>query len=350
MLVKWVRYLFKPFRQKVTIMPPKKEKPHWPSYARALKRDARAMVEKGGKNFNPLVKKAGSIDDPYSRAIALAWVGRRMEEAKVKARSVFIRAVESATEVDPDWRKAEVLVEIGSEMVRAGLEDLDIVVRAMAGIADEAKREKAVKILRRRMKRVNIPFPDGLLGEEKPRAPPKKKTTTKPQKAPPKKMTLGLYNTYEGKTLMDAHLRAVARAAPLCYAFDFNLALVGFPKGDIGDIVEKVEAATRVGGKGSMLMEMYQGGRIIVLDPPKRTEVPGIGTVVATTSHPDPKKRRAAGDIKKGKAPVLVLMGLGPKGLPGRVLKAAEHHLEVTGSGVPLETCTAMGVICAMLG
>ncbi len=331
-------------------MPPRKETPHWPSYARALKRDANALVEKGGKNFKPLVKKAQAIEDPYSRAIALAWVGRRMEEVKVKARSVFVRAVDAAKEVDTEWRKAEVLVDVGSEMLRAGVEELDNVVRAIGGIKDEGKREEAVKILRRRMKRAEIAFPADMLDDVKMVVSPGKKTRITPSKTPPRKITLGLYNTYEGKTMMDAHLRAIARAAPLCYAFDYNLALVGFPGGDIGDIVEKVEAATRVGGKGSILMELYQEGRIYKMDPPREADVPGVGAVVATTSHPDPLKRMVPGDVKKGTAPVLVLMGLGPKGLPGRILKVAKHHMEITGKDVPLETCTAMGVICALIG
>lgn len=331
-------------------MPPKKQTPHWPSYARTLKRDARALVKKGDKNFKPLVKKAQSIEDPYYRALALAWVARRMEDAKVKARSVFISAVDATKEVGQGWHRAEILVEVGSEMVRAGVEDLDNLVKVMAGIKDETHKKKAVKVLRRRMKRANIPFPDNLLGEAEHIAPTEKKPGITPPKTPPRKITLGLYNTYESKAIMDAHLRAVARVAPLCYAFDFNLALVGFPDEDIGGLVRRVEAGTRVGGKGSILIELYSQGRIFQMDPPKGADVPGVGAVVATTSHPDPKKRVKAEDVKKGTEPVVVLMGLGPKGLPGRILKTSRHHLEITGHDVPLETCTAMGVIAALLG
>ena len=42
---------------------------------------------------------------------------------------------------------------------------------------------------------------------------------------------------------------------------------------------------------------------------------------------------------------VVVLMGLGRKGLPASFLKAAPAHLELTGRNVSLETATAMGVI-----
>ena len=47
---------------------------------------------------------------------------------------------------------------------------------------------------------------------------------------------------------------------------------------------------------------------------------------------------------------VCLIMGLGRKGLPRSLLDKVPYHLEITGSGVPLETATAMGILAYMLG
>jgi len=41
------------------------------------------------------------------------------------------------------------------------------------------------------------------------------------------------------------------------------------------------------------------------------------------------------------------IVGLGRKGLPKKLRKKASYHWDVTGRGVSLETCTAMGYITA---
>ncbi len=45
-----------------------------------------------------------------------------------------------------------------------------------------------------------------------------------------------------------------------------------------------------------------------------------------------------------------MLVGLGHKGLPGEMFKRAQLHLDITGMGVALETCTAIGAVPAVLG
>ena len=74
--------------------------------------------------------------------------------------------------------------------------------------------------------------------------------------------------------------------------------------------------------------------------------VPGkwAGTLVATT--PQPGKPEPP-ELFEGR--LCLLMGVGPQGLPGKLLKAAKFHLELTGHGVELETATAMGVIAERL-
>ncbi|MEE3276905.1 MAG: DUF531 family protein, partial [Candidatus Thermoplasmatota archaeon] len=74
--------------------------------------------------------------------------------------------------------------------------------------------------------------------------------------------------------------------------------------------------------------------------------VPGkwVGTLVATT--PQPTKPEPP-DSFEGR--LCLLMGVGPQGLPGKLLKASKFHLELTGHSVELETATAMGVIAERL-
>jgi len=159
--------------------------------------------------------------------------------------------------------------------------------------------------------------------------------------------TLALVDAYEGG-LGDVHLRAVARAAPLCDAFGFGLALVGFPVKDLDAFVRRAGRETNVGeGRGS-LESLHRSGRLALVPVPEGG-VPDLsrwGTVVATTPHPDPAKRSL--EFPRDGA-LCVLVGLGPKGLPEALLKGCGVHLEVTGKGVSLETATAMGVIAERL-
>ena len=49
------------------------------------------------------------------------------------------------------------------------------------------------------------------------------------------------------------HYRAIARAAPLCYAYDLDLALVGFPTEDLDLIVKETITETNIGRGGKLL-------------------------------------------------------------------------------------------------
>jgi len=44
-----------------------------------------------------------------------------------------------------------------------------------------------------------------------------------------------------------------------------------------------------------------------------------------------------------------LLVGLGHKGLPRELFARARYHLDITGQGIPLETCTAIGAVPAVL-
>ncbi len=168
---------------------------------------------------------------------------------------------------------------------------------------------------------------------------------------------LALYDTYEGG-LKPVHIRAVARAAPLCAAFGLDLALMGFPTEDLEKLVKMVTSDTNVGKGGRYLKELVGRGRVVLVPctqrkPPKNWEE--LGLPVATTSHPrEDKKIRMAKALRLARSlhplrRACLIMGLGKRGLPPSLLDVAPYHLELTGSNVPLETCTAMGVIAQQL-
>ena len=157
---------------------------------------------------------------------------------------------------------------------------------------------------------------------------------------------LALVDTYVG-SLGDAQLRAIGRAAPLCWAFGLDLGLSGFPANDLAAVVTKAERSTGIGEGAGYLSRLAAAGRVHVL-PAAPAQLSGF--VVATTPKPDPGKAMdlAAGAAKAkahGQGGLVVLVGLGPKGLPGEWMRAAAAHVELTGDNVSLETATAMGII-----
>ena len=156
-------------------------------------------------------------------------------------------------------------------------------------------------------------------------------------------ISLVLFNTYEGGGGA-AQLRAIARAGPLCIASGLDLVLVEFPYTDLKKTVEKVIKETNIGRGGKYLHQMAQDGRIKLM---KKEGLMENGICIATTSHPDERKKIDMKDAVKiaRKRPILIIMGLGKHGLPAEFLKSVPYHMELTGKNIPLETCTAMGII-----
>lgn len=155
-----------------------------------------------------------------------------------------------------------------------------------------------------------------------------------------------LVDAYEGQ-LGEVQLRAIGRAAPLCWAFGLDLALVAFPVKSVEEVVAKAGRSTGIGEGAGYLEKLAAAGRVQLLGAE-----PGAapGFLVATTPKPDSGKAAdfpaCLTQAKAAGTPSLtVLVGLGPKGLPGSWMKAAAAHLELTGENVSLETATAMGII-----
>lgn len=69
-----------------------------------------------------------------------------------------------------------------------------------------------------------------------------------------KRLTLILYNSYDKTRWHEAHKRAIARAAPICYAFDCNLAIMDFPC-KMEDILN---IKTTIGNSGEYLEKLIE--------------------------------------------------------------------------------------------
>jgi len=158
-----------------------------------------------------------------------------------------------------------------------------------------------------------------------------------------KRMTLILYNSYDKNRWHEAHKRAIARAAPICYAFDCNLAIMNFPckKEDILSI------ETTIGNSGGYLRELIDNNRFIITDKYQAQ----FGAPIITTSKPDANKLITPKEVANLllKKPCGVFVGLGRHGLPKNIIKLGEYHLDITEKRVSLETCTAIAAIPSVI-
>lgn len=162
-------------------------------------------------------------------------------------------------------------------------------------------------------------------------------------------LTMGIVNMYDKIKIVDAHYRAIARAAPICYAYGFSLALFDFPfKMDKDELVDFVMDKTTIGDSGKYLDLLNKEHHLFVSDLPPKGFPAHFGSVVTTTSKPYPQKVLTPLDVAAGnmrKKSYMFLVGLGRKGLPKDLFERAEYHLDITTKGISLETCTAIGAI-----
>jgi hypothetical protein len=332
----------------------KKESQHWPSYARGIKREAKKLSNSGANDFAPLIEKASQIEDPYYTAIALAWIGKQMSGTNLDPDSAFLDALTVSRKVREEWRQSEVLTHIASEMSKANAGDLHKLAIEIMSLHDTEIREKTLQIAKRTMSRRGVDFTKNIKKIPLPSQPapiPKKRSQMvyTPENGKNGKITLGLYNTYAGKTLKEAHIRAISRAGPICFAFGLNLGLFNFPENDLKTVVSIVEKQSQIGDQGRYFRLLYEKNRLFISKSPKSPYLKGLGNLVVTTSHPDPDKETPLEKIPKKERPFIVLVGLGTQGISKHILELSHYHVELTGKGVSLETCTAIGVLAAKL-
>ena len=118
-----------------------------------------------------------------------------------------------------------------------------------------------------------------------------------------RRLTMGIYNTYDPLKIREPHRRAVARAGALCAAFDLNLALFGFPfpPGDSTpvEIAESIAESTTIGQGGEYLVELAEKSRLALFDYVSKGFPPQLGIPVATTSKPDADRKITALKVKE---------------------------------------------------
>lgn len=166
------------------------------------------------------------------------------------------------------------------------------------------------------------------------------------------RLTIGLYNTYDPVRFAEAHRRALARAGALAYAFDANLATFGFPYppelSTAADVATWVATTTSIGEAGSYLVSLATASRFAIFPFPEGGFPPQLGEPIITT--PSPAAGRAirptavAERLARGQS-LLLVFGLGHRGLPKELLSGPSPQLDVSGKGAALETATALGAV-----
>ncbi len=169
-------------------------------------------------------------------------------------------------------------------------------------------------------------------------------------------MTIGLYNSLDPVRFSEAHRRALARAGPVAEAFDCNLAVFGFPfskemRTPI-EIARWLLTTTSIGQGGDWILKLAERNGFITFDHPKRGFPPQLGELVIGTRRPDHRRsitpREVARSLKGGRS-YLLLLGLGPRGLPSKIMEMGSLHMDLTGRGISFETCTAIGAAPAVI-
>ena len=322
-----------------------------------------ASVAETKDELEAVIEKTARFDELASTVRLLAAAAGRADKEGFpeQAKQWFFKGLTLAPEVKAPEERASITLNLALGLARCGVLDeaqkaFGIALEDCERVASEKRREKLEQRIKEAMKGSGA-LDDGAAERREAKPHEQHDENDLPHSKDSKKRhVLALYDTYEGG-LKPAHFRAVARAAPLCVAFGLDLALIGFPTDDLERLVRETITETGV-GKGGRYVKQLLAQRRLSLIPTSWKEPPGewgSGTPVATSSHPNPKKKveleelieKKTGD--KEPTRLILIMGLGKRGLPPSVLKSVSYHLELTGTNVPLETCTVMGILAERL-
>ena len=169
------------------------------------------------------------------------------------------------------------------------------------------------------------------------------------------RITIGLYNTYDRQRFREAHRRALARAAPLALAFDFNLATFGFPfpedRRTPVEVADFVANSTSIGEGGRYFIELAEKGRFSYFPYPKSGFPPQFGIPVITTSKLflERVSPEEIGERSSNGESFLIVFGLGPHGMSKKEKELGRYHLDITEKGMSMETCTVIGAISGII-
>lgn len=299
------------------------------------------MVQAKVDGLEGLLKASEELEDKYVKARFLGHLAGKMSNIdQDMSVTVFDDALVSCSEISEPKDKAQALVNVAKGMRKSGLSKYNIALQLALECANEVKGEVGENMIRRI--REEIIQETGIEASPKPQL---EEVVDEGSLDVDRILTLALFSTYEKKMISSAHTRAIARAAPLCWAYGLDLAIIHFPFSDAEQVIEHVVKDTNVGKGGEYLKKLLETGRLRVQDSPE-----GLGDLVATTSHPDKGKLVDLEDLAEMEQDMCFLLGVGKLGLPTKLLKQADYHLEFTGRNIPLETCTAMGILSHLLG
>jgi hypothetical protein len=299
------------------------------------------MFQAGVDGLESLLKTGEDLQDNYIKARFLGHVAGKMSNIdQDMSVTVFDDALVSCSEISEPKDKAQALMNVAKGMRKSGLSKYNIALQLALECANEVKGEIGENMIKRI--REEIIQETGIEAIPEPQL---EEMIDEGSLDVDRILTLALFSTYEKRMISTAHTRAIARAAPLCWAYGLDLAIIRFPFSDAEQVIEHVIKDTSVGKGGEYLKKLQENGRLRVQD-----SVEGLGDMVATTSHPEKEKLVDLEDLAEMEQDMCFLLGVGKLGLPTKLLKQAEYQLEFTGRNIPLETCTAMGILSHLLG
>jgi hypothetical protein len=300
---------------------------------------SRLIAVHAGADSNEAVEAAWAIVDIGKRREALRVLASKMDEPHK------LMALGASSKDRPPAEQVACWTVVGARLDRLGQgseQAFNLASRALFDMEgpDAIKAHKKLAIAMER---------SGLEAPIAPEVADEQFTGTRNLEVPIKPLERHAFALVDGYTggLGAPHLRAIARAAPLCMAFDLDLVLMGFPIESAKELVSLVEAESNVGEGEGYTQQLLEQDRLHLA--PLSHGVPKVwpGTPVATTPHPAPGKAVALTDIT---GPICLLIGQGKQGLPKRMLNVVAHHHELTGRGISMETATAMGILADRLG
>lgn len=288
---------------------------------------------------DPAIEAAWAVPDPPGR-----WEALRVLAWDAPDEAALARLAGTCQGRDAE-DAARLLCAVAAKADRMGLEQRTREWLTEAGsltttIDDEKRRAKVLRKIQDAMAKAGIAESPGRDPDPRPE---RSRPATTARLADRTGHRFALVNGYRGG-LSGPHLRACARGAALCAALGHELWLVDFPTDDLHSLVDLVTAESDIGEDAGLLRAMLADGRLRLLDD--ATALAEDGTKVATTPHPDDAR---SGGPDAWHAPVTLFVGLGKQGLPANILQACDHHYELTGLGITLETATAMGILADRL-
>ncbi len=294
-------------------------------------------------NFEDLIAKGFTFKDKYYEIKFLVHLAGIIAKKEIeKAIHIFNISLEKTEELSDPKKKIKILLNIGKGLKKAGSNQAKAVFNNIEQLLNELSEDER-DLFEKKLKSAN---------EEITNIPDKESSLDKTLSQIGKdfnKVTnhiLGLYNTYE-KKLGQSHIRAIARAAPLCFAYDLDLGVFNFPIKHSKELIKKTTEDTSLGEGGKIISNLSNSRRLIISNEIKKDE---LGLIIATTPNPKPEKKIEIENITGLPGRKCFLLGVGKLGLPKTIMDQADYHLDFTKKGVSLETCTAMGILAYMLG